>query len=370
MHIGILTFHASFNYGSMLQAWAMQRWLANEGHTSAFIDFRPSRQAVMYANPLHVHSVRQGARLLYNTAKYGRGYLSKNRRWKRYNAFLDNMLAKTVRCDDIDKIREVSSQFDAIIFGSDQIWNTCAVDFSEAFLGTTVPDSVPRIAYAPSFGPFPDRIDTDIFRGTLQKFRAISVREQRTADFIRAKGLYDNDMSVVVDPTFLIPRSDYETIADKGISPVDGEYMYYYTPSGNTAFIDAARNEATRLNLPLVIDTGYSTIRRRYKDAIYVDNAGPLEFINLIRNARYVVASSFHAIVFSIIFNKEFTALNGDSDSRKSNILQALGLTSRSYSMTDNSIRPSERMIDYKGVSGKLHDLIDDAEKYLKKNLY
>lgn len=123
------------------------------------------------------------------------------------------------------------------------------------------------------------------------------------------------------------------------------------------------------MGLKLVCDTGYMTIAHKKGNIEYVKAAGPKEFLNFIKNAAYVSASSYHAIVFSILFHKDFTAINGDLDSRKMSLLNALGITTRNASITDKGIRPDYNSINWDEVEANLKQLRHNSLEFLKKSL-
>lgn len=361
MRIGIITFHASFNYGSMLQAWAMQSWLQKYGHEVKIINYRSVKQKQIYSHPFAINSLRSILALVYKTLRFGTAYWNKRYRWNKFNDFLNSELNISKEYNSVEELITTPLDIEVLICGSDQIWNPKAGDFSEAYFGNFVTSSIRKIAYAPSMGQNPEELDPSIFSNLIKGFDQIAVREKRSADFLRKYDLYPS-AKVVCDPTLLLTKEDYTPLID--IRPlIEEKYLYYYAPFHHPSHLHIAKEEAQRMKLKLVVDTGYKSVRRE-KDIMYVENAGPREFLNLIKNAEYVSASSYHAIIFSILFGKNFTAIDGNTDSRKMSLLNKLNITNRSAS-TNPYLRPTYNSLDWSIIYSRLNSLRAQSSNFL-----
>ncbi len=368
MKVGIITFHASLNYGSMLQAWAMQRFNEKAGRETIVVNYRNPIQQRIYAHPFYIKSPRDIAVICYRSLKYGTSYWKKRFRWALFNKFLHEELHTGLECSTESELKRNYGDLDALICGSDQIWNPKAIDFSPIYFGNFFPKDKIKIGYAPSLGQEPEKLDKSTFSGLIRDFEALAVREERSADFLKKSGLFA-DPKVVCDPTLLLDSTDYEPfVADKPI--VAGRYLYYYAPTHKPSHLAVAMEEARKMGLKLVCDTGYMSLRHSKSDEIeYVEAAGPREFLNLIKNAAYISASSYHAIVFAILFNKEFTAINGDVDSRKMSLLNELGITNRNASISNHDIRPDYKSIDWDNINDRLESLRIKSSDFLNQSL-
>lgn len=331
MKVGIITFHASHNYGSMLQAYALTKCLVDMGCAVEIVNLRTEKQHKMYPHPMDfkTRSLKGVIRdFVYNpilaTESVGK--------WYKYERFLKR-LPLTREYKSYDELRSERWDYDVLIVGSDQIWNTACRDWDESFFGTFVPDSMRKIAYAPSMGPSPESsVDKELVRRLCKGFYKISVRESQAKNLLDSIGIID-DISIALDPTLLLNGSDYDDICPQ--KPlVKGEYLFFYDPFRRPKYLRLACIIGELVGLPIVCDRYYyrADIKGLQKIKFCV-NTGPVEFLNLVKNAKLVCGHSFHSVVFSILFRKDFYALNGDSDSRMMNLLSLLHLEERAVSL-------------------------------------
>lgn len=360
MKIGIITFHSSFNYGSMLQSYALQTFLERKGHNVEIINFRTKRQKDMYPKPLRfnsLHSIKQSIkRILLEPSSIVPLY----KKWYLFDKFLNSHLHITREFSTEEELKRANLKYDLLITGSDQIWNTECGDYSDAFFGNFVDPSTPKIAYAVSMGPHPENKDPNYFKTVVKNFRAISAREKRTKDFLEKNGIYDN-VKVVVDPTMLLDQEDWnKLIGDKPL--MNGDYIFYYTPFGpNNQLLDEAVKIAKAKDLTIICDNSYWPRALSHYPTVKAYSAvGPIEFLNLIKNAKVVCGGSFHLMIFSIIFGKEFYSIGGDIDSRVQNLANLAGVEDRIWSLTD----PSKNKIHpYDGITSNSLELTKEESK-------
>lgn len=359
MKIGILTFHASHNYGSMLQAWALQTLLTTrEGHEVSIINLRRPIQRKVYAEPLPLRHPRALVRnFLHNPSQAIAG----QQKYLRFEAFLRKELNVTAECHSLTDVQKhiEATTYDALIVGSDQIWNLACLDFDESFL-LTFPYKGKRVAYAPSLGPTPEANNAkwEKYKELLLQFKALSTREQRGAEFLR--DLTGREVKVVLDPTLLLETKDYEALLHTQ-SEVTEPYLFYYSPLDDEHSFQMAQQYAKSHGLPIVVTQNYehyqgSNIIRKF-------NCGPNEFLQLIRNASITCGKSFHLLAFSLIFHKPFFSIGGQTDSRLQNLLTSLGIKER----TDETMfQGSVEEIDYTKVDNNLCVLKASSRQYLK----
>lgn len=342
MKIGIITFHAAFNYGSMLQAWALQTYLERQGHKVEIVNFRPKRQKQVYHKPVSFNNLRSSFQSVKRMLLAPSTIPSLNKKWHMFDEFMHNYLNLTKEYSSVENLVKAHFDYDILITGSDQIWNTQTFDFSEAYFGTFVNPKTRKIAYAPSMGPNPESQNIDYIKHLLNGFSSVAVREERTKNFIVQNGIYDN-VEVVLDPTMLLEERDYNVLIDQ--PPLyDKDYLFYYTPGGvRHEFLSEASHIGTRLGLPVVCENVYNPgDLKAYSNVIPFAAVGPREFLNLVKNAKVVCGASFHLMVFSLLFHKEFYCMNGDVDSRMNNLMKICGTENRIWSVVNkknNSLR-------------------------------
>lgn len=328
MKTGTLTFHGSHNYGSMLQAYALQKVMTDVFGENEIINFRSPRQKRM----MRVITMRPHIGPLLKDITHLFYYKALKKKHTLFEKFLQMDLKLSPR--ELPEIRLGDlADYDLICCGSDQIWNPGPEDFDLSYL---LPFDVKarKISYAASMGPgrevWPDQISK--FPELLKPFSAISVRESGTRDVI-LKLTGRSDVVINCDPVFLIDKNDWLNLIDK--SPlVKGDYIFLYTLYANPLIVDAAKELSKIHNLPVIISnfTNWHDLFSPFKKILA---SGPKEFLNLLFNAKMTVTSSFHGTAFSILLNKPFVTINGMNDNRISNLLALTGLTSRSVSSVD-----------------------------------
>jgi len=363
MKIGIITFHASFNYGSMLQAYALQSVLKNMGHNVEIINFRSKEQKRLYKHPLNLNGMPI-------KTKIARILLFKRtcaliNRWNKFDEFLNEDLNITKEYNTIEELRTEKFDYDLVISGSDQIWNVNATDFSEAYFLTFLSDKIKRVSYAVSIGTTPFKCDIKPYEDALKKYDSISVREQKTKERIVGLGL-DKDIRVDVDPTLLLEEKDYDVFKLKRL--VQHDYVLYYVPFPRKKLLSVAAKIAKKQGLKLVAISSMIMSRKdvsKHDNVIEYYNCGPKDFLSLVKHAKFTIGWSFHLVVFSIIFKKDFYTFAINNDSRINNLLEKLDLTNRIIN-EDNTELEFAKINNFDKIQEKLSFLRKDSINYLR----
>lgn len=362
MKIGILTFHCAHNYGGALQAYALQMVLKKMGHDVYLIDFRPN-------------AITEGYKIRINKELGLKGYVSflmhythNKRKYMLFKNFQKEYMNLTPqRFIDPIELNTAALGFDAYICGSDQVWNmSLNGGLPHYFLSFVNKYGVKKISYAASFGgdSIPDAYK-EIVKTELLKFDSISVRESRAVEIVRE--LCDRDAFQVLDPVLLLDKNEWLKIAvDSKKIQVPYALLYYMEDSDR--LYDIAEFISTSLNIKVVcISTSFRKSRGVNINVLY---AGPREFLGLIKNSSIVCTNSFHAICFSIIFDRPFiTVPHTKLNSRLESVLKL-------FQLEKNMIR--EQMItkemiydvidyNYNEVKQILNEEKNKALKYLKK---
>lgn len=366
MRIGIVTFHCAYNYGSVIQAYALKEYLKQHGHDAHVIDYR-SRNFDQY-KLLRTYN----AKVLLSDVVFFRRNLKRKRNFEEFQRrYLDLTANRYEEPGAEAALRRDAGDFDAVICGSDQIWNldcTCG-PVGPFFLDFAAP-GCRRIAYAPSlnrmeFEPkYFDAAAQQRIGHLLDQFDAISVREANTAPVFQK--LTAKPFSVVVDPTLLHADMDiYRKIESpslpKGVE--QGKFLFAYTLWQNKEMKQYTEDLARRKNLTIVYS---AKIPIKYDvPSINCFGMSPSLFLTLIDKAEYVISNSFHATVFSILFEKRFITFGvKKSNSRMSDLLSKLGmedhLVSEHY---HESVDPQGA--DYPRVKEILADMRAGSERFL-----
>ena len=344
MKIKTITCHHVYNYGASLQAYALQHYLESLGHEVEIIDFNPWFHCDRY-NPFWIpkNAIGRAAsiikkfpllRYIWCPYKAYRGGMFKT--WGRKAAFdafeKEYYHLTSIKYFSSEELMQNPPMADAYIAGSDQIWNTFSNNGKEpGYYLDFGNDQTKRISYAASLATNSIKDECkDFIKEKLAKFSSISVREKTGASLLADLGI--SNVSVVLDPVFLLDKREWKQLSLKGyLYGLSHEsYVLVYDFLGNDDnMISFVKAYAKEKSLKIVSINDFS--ERGYAD-ININNAGPLEFLSLIDNAACVIASSFHATAFSVIFQKEFYtfSLKGHhNSSRMLDFLSSLGLQDR-----------------------------------------
>lgn len=364
--IGILTFHDGKNYGASLQCYALKNTLEllyPEANVQV-INFKKEKE--YNKNNINFLSKNYIARKIYSLP-YQKEIKEKNNKFEKF--LEDHLKIDIQNVITEENISKKVNELNTIIFGSDQIWNMDPkiYDKSKIFYGD-FEFSGEKISYSASFG---DRIqeekeNIDYIKEKLSKFKKISVREKNGFDFLNDIGL---NSKITVDPTMLLNCSDWNKIS--GENPIiKGEYILYYSVNCRKYSWKVAKklSEITGLKVinlvehPKIIGAGFEN---RYSE-------GPIEFLNIIKNAKYVVTNSFHGTIFAILFKKLFIPVfdekNGEMiiEQRKYSILKMLGIENIAKTeKSDIKIKDLEKIYEC-DIDDKLRSIVEDSKAYLK----
>lgn len=202
----------------------------------------------------------------------------------------------------------------------------------------------------------------------LAGFDAVSAREQETADYVQT--LTGGDIPVLLDPTFLVPRSEWEKI----ISPkpiINGKYIFYYSPRYQSEDLKIARKLSKQLKLPVVTSIVHSSkFVVLYPDFKKAVASGPAEFLNLCKNATLLCGDSYHLLVFALIFNTPIFCTKGITKTRLKHLLDTVGLTERSITLNDFDKKITSAFdIDFSDVNQRLKTHQIASLEFLKNTL-
>lgn len=365
MKIGTITYHKSYNYGSALQAYALNRYLRNNGYEAEVINYHSTAQDSLYNLFEPVCSLMSVVRNIQSIFEYKNLKTHK----KRFDAFIDAYirLSKDEYNEDSD-LRKLNEEYTHFICGSDQIWNPSCADFTDAYLLSFVCDKKKCFSYAASLGK--DSIDElwrEKFKECLSQFGGIAVREESGRRVI--SDLLDRDVDIVPDPVILLSADEWLDVSVP--VKIKGKYILCYFIGDVEGMRYFAQKMKKKTGLQLVVI--YKNIRDvLYKNKKYY-SCGPREFISLVKNCEYVCTNSFHAVMFSLIFEKNFWVFedlkSGSAKSRIETITARTHLEHRVLNSEKRFPENVEEKIDYSGIKAILESLAKTGREYIEKCL-
>ena len=368
MKVGILTFHNAYNYGAVLQAFSLQSAIEKLGHQAIILNFENDAIAQTYDI---YQNTRRKYRLFFKVFLPNRlknELSTANTRYRNFDFFFQHFyhLSEPLNSNDL---KNIAGEFDAIIGGSDQIWNMEITNHSlEYFLSFANRKMVRKIAYAPSFGAYkiPSE-DIDLLTPLINDFDYLSVRESTAAEKLR--GFSKNSISYVLDPVFLLNISEWDTIKAKPVC--DKPYVFMYNIGDDANLNDAAKDAAQKLGLPLYGICLTSVIPMQKK--IYIDKSGmgPTDFISLISSAQLILTNSFHCTAFSVLYQKPFIVVKSlkVDNGRQQEFLRQIGMEDNI--MQNIEICDFDRLLnyDYKKTQRILDKKIELSYHFLSEAL-
>ncbi|MCM1270584.1 MAG: polysaccharide pyruvyl transferase family protein [Ruminococcus flavefaciens] len=372
MRIGILTYHKSLNNGSALQAYALKTTLQKMGYEVNIIDYTPKKYKEIYGFLSFNGSMKLINRILlfFKRIWFLDMFLSNK---SKYSNFQKNNLALSEKKYFYNSNFEaLNDEYDVLITGSDQIWNTVCDDCDLIYF-LPMSHKARKIAYAPSCN------DTKKYSRKyiqlLSDYDCISVREQsgkKTLDLICP----EKKIRVLADPTFLLEKSDFENLYIHRI--VKQDYIFLYSVKYSDDVIEASHKLSRKLNLPvytIVLFPRIGIIIKLSKASIKFKrfHNGPVDFLSYIKYAKYVISDSFHGTAFSIIYNKPFYSINIKkedgltNDERICTLLGKLGLNDHYLSADVLSNIESLTPINYNEVKKKQTAYAHESIEWLRK---
>ena len=361
--IAVASCHDKKNFGSMLQAWATEQALCLLGHDVVTIDktglggdIGRGRRSYYVGHLFDLdlyraklgfvgHRLRQKA-----NRKFGSEMA---RRYHAFDRFAEERFHLSPRFGSLAELGDWTRGLDAVVVGSDQLWlpvniagGYYTLDFVKA--------PCRKVSYATSFGvsKLPEKYLREVSR-FLPTFAAVSVREDTGADL--AESATGERPDVVCDPTMLLSREEWESVADDSLVP-DMPYAFCYFMGKNLWQRGCARREADKRGLELVAiahPDEYVSYDDSYAD-IYPWDAGPAEWVGLISHAEMVFTDSFHGSTFSNIFERPFVSFRRhvgmgmqSTNSRIDSLLGRLGLENRICECVESFEEVASASIDF-----------------------
>ena len=369
MKIGILTLPIAENYGGTLQAIALYRLLEKEYNVVLiYKDFHPNflkefLKKIIINIPfidikgLKLRDVQEKERL--SRKEFHKEFI---------NNEISNISKVLYTKEELSKFTE-DEKLDAVIVGSDQVWRKRYINdkyYKSYFLDFVDNPQTLKIAYAASFG-------TNCWEGTddiqditkyLESFTAISTREKSGVNICKTTFNIDN-VEHVLDPTLLISKDFYisEIISKYDTSKIkDGGLLTYVLDEANLKkeIINLARKNTKITQITHL--KGFNKSQNIFSVPEWLDSFYKSDFI---------VTDSFHGMIFSIIFEKNFIIIGNHNRGidRFESFLGLLGLEHKLISTLDEINDDTFTNIDYSKVNHILEDSRNKSLDFLYKNL-
>lgn len=356
MRIGIITFHRAHNYGAVLQCYALQETLKGMGHDVQVIDYRQPWIEDSYSL-FCWNMIRRNSDSLSSLFYYLKGSLKKwmqaPRKSSDFRKFRERFLDMSAPCDD-----NIPQDYDCYLIGSDQLWSLhCLGGIADnVYMGRFErPFESTLVGYAISADMKSVMDSEELLKESVPAFDALSMRERQIADAVAE--ITGSSCEVCLDPTLLGGESLWEPLLTE--VPED-EYVLMYEVRWNAGSKGKLRRKAEELAAAVGPHCKVIDLSRGDRPVE--------EFVSLFRNASHVVTTSFHGVVFSIIFGVPFYAfpLWGGYDLRYMDLLECVGAKDRVKSFDDELV-PGP--VDFTSLREKLSEEQARSVSFIERNL-
>lgn len=381
--IALVTCYFQPNYGSQLQAYATQKILDDLGVENETIcidgvlpEINKAKYKYFLSRIWHIHTVKDKfAVITKKIAGKTRGEAYRKNisiRNKMFADFSSTIFRLSETFKSKNELNQHAHEYKAFLVGSDQLWlpSNIAADY---YTLNFVPDDIPKIAYATSFGisqlPKFQHNKAKLF---LNRINYLSVREKSGQQIV--SNITGKTVPIVCDPTLLFTAQEWEHIQSPN-RIISEKYILCYFLGNNPKqreFVKQVKEQTGHKIVQLQHLDEYIASDNSFPDfAPY--NIGPSEYISLIRDAEIVCVDSFHGTVFSILYKKTFFSFNRyrnessvSTNTRIYSFLDLLGLKDRYYSVNIPNIDDIYKEIDYEKVHKKLDDFRKKSLHFLQ----
>lgn len=367
MKVGLLTYHAAYNFGSVMQAFALQNKVASCGYEIEILNYRMTEQKKYYSR----YRLKYGIKVFIKDVLQLPNHFNRGYRAKKYEDFIKSNM---ILSDEVSTYKDVLSywrKYDLMISGSDQIWSLNSNELKHTGLKNMLPYLLEgftsnKISYASSLGSMnEEQINTLI--PSIKKFNFIALREKKWVEYIKRN--VDINIYHVVDPTLLYRRSEWIDLLK--LKEKKADFILYYSLQGikdQKSRLQEIKRIAIGYGLKIRIVTPFVQL---FDKSSIIENCsyyGPLDIAESILNARFVITDSYHGTVFSMNFRKNFVSLckDGGSEYRKKEVLSEFGLLDRAIYRIKDIDKVLRSQIDYNVIDIGIEDARKNSFDYIK----
>lgn len=368
----IVTFVRAYNYGAVLQCYALSKTLKELGVDVEVLDyypdyFRSQYQMTWMGKPQIMPSIhiRSWLKKWFVTLKL-------NRRNRGFEDFLEEYIPLTEeQYINFESVEAAKLNHDIFITGSDQVWSNSCIPFDPVYyLSFTSSEEILKCSYAASFGfsEMPIEME-DKYRTNLEGMYAYSVRESSAVRIL--KNLLGVDAVQSCDPTILLNAKQWHKVS----TPLKRRrpYILIYSVNAKPELLTMAEelSKAKGMDvvyLPCIMQPKYMLGMEAHKFGFrLLSDASPSEWLGAFENAGYVLTDSFHGTVFSLINHKKFAVITKHqygNNTRAQELLDVLGVSERAFHLNLNTI---DDEIKWEDIDTRMQRMREDAYRYLKK---
>lgn len=358
--VGIIThYYGSQNYGGLLQAYALCKKLNALGYDAEQIQYihkdvgEPNNAVRKWST----NRIANAFKIRISRVKEKDFFSNMKKRSKAIEEFRKN-IPHSFEIYSKDTISQSNDLYDAFITGSDQVWNMDWYD--EAYFLKFV-ENKPKYSYAASVGT--NELTTErkkLFKENLMDYTKISVREKDSVELLQP--LTKVEVQYVLDPTLLLSKNEWDEICLG--KRIQEKYLFCYFLGEGIVERQLAREYADAHELKIVTLPFLNGQKRKCDEKfgdVKLYDVSPGEFVSLIKYSDCVFTDSFHACVFSNIYEKNFFVFpRSGADKMSNRITSLITLFHNQEKFCDSSEKQSMKYINSIGNTSIYRKSIDE----------
>lgn len=371
MKVGLITYHCAYNFGSVLQAYATQRKLEDLCESVEMINYKNVGQYEFYS----MYRTKCGIKTMIKDLLQFPIHRKRKLYQQNFEKFCKDYMHLSKECGTPEAVEKIWKKYDAVVSGSDQLWNKHSDDMrynSWEYMDPYILKNYQgkKISFASSIVNMTDN-ELKKIEPEIKKFQYIAMRELEAAK--RMENLLNRKIETVLDPTFLLKKEQW--IKELQLMLYDEENFILYYSRGRIkdvlADIKVLKRLAKSFSCKIKVITPSFYIPVNDDDIENHPEYGPIEFLQAIYNAKMVITDAYHGTILPINFHKDVYSINRglDGENRKTDFLNRIGLQERIISGIEELERKTFRPIDYDAVQYKIDELRKYSINYLKKAL-
>lgn len=364
--VELITLQRVPNYGSILQAYATQKVIEDNGCACEIINYFPERMTIKaMLRRIKDKNSKLNSSILLRTIARIIIFPSYLKRFSTFKKFYKNLNFTNFEYHTNEEIKENLPKADIYCTGSDQVWNSeWNEGIDKALFLDFVPDHKKRIAISSSFGKEKLSVDeVKITKELLSKYSKISLREKSGVEIVEKLGI--KNAVNILDPTLLLDKNAWNKISSKKFK--NEKYILVYNLNRNKKIDKYAENLSAKTGLKIKY-LSYQ-LHEFYKKGKMYCNPEVEDFLSLIKNAKYVITDSFHGVAFSLNFERNFIIVYPNKYStRIQSILEILNLTNR-VAKNEKDLSICDESINYSTISVILNSERERSLNWIKNSL-
>lgn len=367
--VGIITMHKVHNFGSHLQAYALQESIKLLNKEVCLIDYKYPNKTHIKRNDGAFFSVIK--KIIFFPYYIRNGFITFKQK-RKFIKFENSFFNLTRLFESPKEIENAVFDIDLYLTGSDQVWNPRFACGDSVFMLSFVKSPYKKIAYGPSLAisKIPTEYYSD-YKEYLSKYDRIGVRDNNTKKVL--EDLLGYEVVKVADPVFLLSKNYWEKLTLKVKKSYPDKFIFIfiltYSFDPYPEVIDVINKVKENYKLPIVFFNVSLKRKIQVKPEINLLYADVEDFLWLIKNATFIITTSFHVTAFSIIFEKQFISLTNtkEKDSRIIDLCDDLSISNYSTLKDFNFEKISN--INYSKVTPNVEKMVEFSKNFLKCSL-